>query len=257
MRGGIYFDERHLKKRRRKMKIRIFCGAATFFALAIGAAYLAVWSPLFQIGQITVDADNGNLIENLKIFFVNKTEIARFLGPDNILIWSNDLGGFAKNPEIAGLKIEKDYSGRQIKISVQQREKFGIWCLDNGCLWFDGNGAVFGEAPQAEGNLINKVRDFSGKNLNPGSFVLEEKFMGNLAKIFYFLGKSGLGIRSLELKNNEFQEVETDSSPKIYFSLRFDPFFGLAAVNSLRQFGLDKVDYIDLRVENRAYYKLK
>jgi len=57
------------------------------------------------------------------------------------------------------------------------------------------------------------------------------------------------------------QEITTDPSvkflPKIYFSLRFDPGFGLSAIESLKSTGLDKIDYIDLRVENRAYYKAK
>ncbi len=46
-------------------------------------------------------------------------------------------------------------------------------------------------------------------------------------------------------------------SPKIYFSLKADPIFGLSALTSFKNIDLAKTDYIDLRVPNRAYYKLK
>ncbi|MBI3638427.1 hypothetical protein HY227_01640, partial [Candidatus Wolfebacteria bacterium] len=66
---------------------------------------------------------------------------------------------------------------------------------------------------------------------------------------------------SLELKNLEFQEIVADpavnSLPMVYFSLRTDPIFGLSAIESLKKIGLQKLEYIDLRVENRAYYKLR
>lgn len=288
MRGGIYFDERQIKKRRRLLKIKIFIGAVVFFALVAAAGYLAACSQVFKIKSIDVEINPENsridkdaLIRDLRDFFSGQSEISSFLGPDNILIWNDDLSGFGKSPEIAGLEIEKDYSGRRIRITVSQREKFGVWCMtrinadqtqtnaenspsisvsspyESVCWWFDKNGVILGEAPQAEGNLIDRVDDFSGRTLASGNSVLDEKLSPNLEKIFAFMEKSGVGGKSLELKNPELQEIETYSSPKIYFSLRFSPDFGLAAVESLKSIGLDKVDYIDLRVENRAYYKLK
>ncbi|MEK7496099.1 MAG: hypothetical protein AAB616_01365, partial [Patescibacteria group bacterium] len=104
-----------------------------------------------------------------------------------------------------------------------------------------------------------KVDDFSGRFLNLGEPALEEKFLSNLIKIFEILEKSGLKIKSLKLENLEFQEVVTDSPlmPKIHFSLRINPEFALAVLESLKKIGFEKIEYIDLRVENRAYYKLK
>jgi hypothetical protein len=138
-----------------------------------------------------------------------------------------------------------------------------MWCPSSlagntsGCLWFDKNGIIFEEAPLVEGNLINNVDDFSGRSFKLGESVLGEKFFSNLLKIFDVLEKSDLGIKSLRLERIELQEIHTESSPRIYFSLRFDPYFGLSAIQSLKNLGLNRVAYIDLRVENRAYYKLK
>lgn len=266
----FYLDERQRKKRRRLLKLKIYGGIFLFFILAVGAAYLVVYSPLFQIKQITADGkevDGKEIIENLKNFFASQSKITSFLRANNILIWDNKkIAEFPKNPKIAEITIEKDYFERQIKINIKERERFGVWCpspfVDNastgeGCFWFDKNGVIFSEAPQTEGNLINKVDDFSGRSLKLGESVLAEKFFSNLLKIFEVLEKTGLGIKSLKLEKLEFQEIITESSPKIYFSLRIDPGFTLAAIESIKNLGLEKIGYIDLRVENRVYYKLK
>ncbi len=283
MRGGIYFDEKLERRRKRMFKIKVYAGLAAFFVLVIGVGYLVVYSPLFRIKQINVEmsgvsnidenlrtSEIKELIENLKNFFANQSKITEFLGPENILIWKPEKSAeFLKNyPQIEELKIEKHYLGREIKISVSERERFGIWCqlttnnqqpTTNNCYWFDKKGVIFSEALRVEGQLINKVDDFSGRSLSLGEPALEEKFLSNLIKIFEILEKSGLKIKSLKLENLELQEIVTDSSlmPKIHFSLRIDPEFTLAVLESIKKIGFGKTEYIDLRVENRAYYKLK
>jgi cell division septal protein FtsQ len=270
----FYLDERQRRKRRRLLKLKIYGGIFLFFILVVGAAYLVVYSSLFQIKNIEVSdnkyVSSEEIVSQFKKTAVGQSKIANFLTTDNILVWKTDAQSI-KNlfPQIENLKIEKDYFNRQVKITVQEREKFGIWCemeqsatttqesTISNCFWFDKNGVIFSEAPQAEGNLINKIDDFSGRSLKLGESVLAEKFFSNLFKIFEVLEKSDLGIKSLKLERIELQEILTESSPKIYFSLRIDPSFTLAAIDSMKKIGLEKIEYIDLRVENRAYYKLK
>lgn len=258
--GNVYFDEKQRKKRRWILKLKIYGSLSVFFILIIGAGYLIAYSPLFQVKNILILGTSNvpKLEENLKIFFANQSKIDKFLGANNILIWKQKkIGEFLKNePQIAELTIKKDYFKRLIKTEVKEREKFGIWCANN-CFWFDKKGVVFLESPSTEGSLINKIDDFSDRSLNLGDKILEEKFLLNLIKIFEILEKSGLKIKSLKLEDIALQEIITDSSPKIYFSLRLEPGFALAALQSLKNIGLEKMEYIDLRVENRAYYKIK
>jgi len=288
-----YVDEKQIKKRRRILKLKIYGGLAAFFVLLIGAGYLIVYSPLFKIKNISIQYLEVQppkeveplLIKNLKIFFTEQSKIASILGGENILVWKQEkIGEFLKNyPQIAELKIQKDYFERQIKINVKERERFGIWCANQfqevrppeidgqylgdrtsqsastTCYWFDANGVLFAEAPAMEGELIKKVSDFSNRPLKLGDKVLEENMLKNLKKIFEVLEKSELRAKNLVLEDLSLQEVVTDSPsiPKIYFSLRFNPEFALPAIQSLKELGLNRIDYIDFRVENRAYYKVK
>jgi len=129
------------------------------------------------------------------------------------------------------------------------------------CYWFDKNGVLFAVAPSLEGNAINKVDDFSGRDLKLGDSILGENLTPNLIKIFNVLENSGLGIRALKLENLDLQEIVFEQSqtslPKIYFSLRGNPVFISPAIEDLKKTGLEKIEYVDFRVENRVYYKLK
>ncbi len=262
---GIYFDEKRERKRRLILKLKIYGGLASFFVLAIGGYYLAVYSSVFQITRINVDnarinADSSEqIINDLKVYLANQSKIASFLGSGNILIWKKDVSQFKRdNLLIADITIEKDYFNREVKIEIKEREKFGILC-GNACFWFDKSGVLFAEAPMVDGALINKVSDFTGRNLEIGSQVFEKKFMDNLLKIFAVLKETDLGTGFLELENLGLQEIIFNSplGLKIYFSLRIDPAFSLAGIQSIKEVGLEKIDYVDFRVNNRVYYKLK
>ena len=286
----IYFSDKELKRRRRVFKLKIYGYLVVFFILAGGVGYAVIYSSLFHITQIYADDKqiNADIINELKSFFANQSIITNFLGSDNILIWRKEkISEFLKNhPSIAELTIKKDYIKRQIEISVKEREKFGIWCQQTQidaddkqinadisvnprenqresatkCWWFDENGILFAEAPAVEGSLIKKVADFSGRQIKTGDLISEQPFAVNLIKIFELVEKMNLNIQSLKLENLQLQEVVAELSgegPKIYFSLKFDPNFNSAALQSFKNFDWEKIDYIDLRVENRAYYKMK
>ncbi len=285
----INFDKKYKKDDRKFRKYKIIAGVAGFLILLGGIFYAIAYSPLPKIKNLSVvqaniavkQIDTDKLAGELKDFFANRSKITKFLGADNILIWTEGgLAKFSKSPEIEEISMKKDYAERTVEISVKLRERFGVWCqnqlttnnqqlITNGtsteqqitksCWWFDKNGVLFAMAPELEGNAINKVDDFSGRNLKLGDFILNENLTPNAIKIFNVLERSGLGIRALKLENLALQEIifekQQSSLPKIYFSLRFDPEFALAAINDLKKIGLEKIEYIDLRVENRAYYK--
>lgn len=274
----INFDKKHKREDKRFLKYKIIAGVAGFLILLGGIFYAVAYSPLFKITQINTDnrLADVNLTDNLKSFLAGRSKIAEFLGPDNILVWTaGGLKDFEKGPEIAEISLKKDYTERMIEIDVKLRERFGVWC-ENGqqanassteqqttesCWWFDKDGVLFGIAPELEGNAINKVDDFSSRDLKLGDLALEEVFIENLVKLFEVLERSDIGIRALKLKNLDLQEIIFDqpqtSLPKIYFSLRFNSEFLLSTIEGLKKIGLQKMEYVDFRVENRVYYKLK
>ncbi len=282
MKNSIYFDEKKIRKQRLIFKFKIYSGLTIFFLLIIGACYLVIYSPIFQIKNIEIVGsynfdEKNKLVQELKLFFINQSNFFLVLGPNNILIWKEDVDQFKKNnPQVAELVISKNYLNRKIKIEIKEREKYGVWCIARNniekslyepalsqyepiCRWFDRSGILFADAPFVEGALINKVSDFTGRNLIIGDKILEQRFLFNLLKIFEILEKMNLGTGFLKLENLRFQEIIFNHPVgfRIYFSLRIDPIFTLAVIQHLREIGLEEINYIDFRTKNRAYYKIR
>ena len=256
----FYVDEKQHRKKRRIFKLKIYVGLAIFLLLLAGIFYAVVYSPLFQITRINADTET----EKLKSFFSSRSKLAKFLGVNNILVWNNNVGDFLKqNPQIINLSIKKNYFHREVDVNFQKRERFGIWCqqISASCWWFDKNGVAFEYAPKTEGEMIYKVDDFSERQLVIGDKVIKEDLFANLLKIFNILKQSDLNIRTLQMKDLSLQEATIEPEnvlmPKIYFSLRFDPAFAMPAIQAIKEYGLNKIEYVDFRVENRAYYKTK
>lgn len=273
----MYLDDKEIKKRKFIFKLKLYGISIVFLFLIIGAGYLTAYSSFFKINNISlIDAENkqaniNEIIKDLSDSFSKKSKISSFLGADNILIWQNKPNEdfFKEHPIITNLIIEKDYLKRKIKINMDEKERFGIWCQQlttdnlqltiNNCFWFDENGVIFEKAPIIEGEMIYKITDYSNRELTIGNRVLDENLFNNLILIFKILERAELNLKTLRLDNLNTQEITTESPlmPKIYFSLRFDPDFSLNVFENLKKTDLKKIEYVDLRIKNRAYYKLK
>jgi hypothetical protein len=263
-------------------KILIYGGLVLAVFILASFVYAVRYSKFFKIKNINIvgiqSVSSEEFVDNLKNFFTEQSKISRFLGTDNILAWG-DAGAdfFKKYPQFESIRIEKKYFNKEIMIVANEREKFGIWCfktrkdaeleqsrneaegINEWCGWFDRNGIIFSEAPVIETEILNRVNDLSDRVIGMGDKVLPDNFMVNLLEIFSVLEKEDINTKTIYLKDFGLEEVETASvnaTPKIYFSLKFDPKFSLGVIDSLRKSGeWKKLNYVDFRVENRVYYR--
>jgi hypothetical protein len=253
-------------RRRKRFIYWLIFVVLLFYLLLIGFGALVLKTGLFRAKEIKITGNQDVATEDIRLTLESQVFRGSFfnylLGFNNLLIWPNHIDNPDKFlPQIKSLDIDKSYWAKTITVRVTERSPYGIWCASTGdpaCFWFDDSGKIFKKGPLSQGNLIKTVTDSSGRPLGLGNNVLPANYFSNLRSAFEALDASGLGVKSVELKDLALEEitVRVVDGPAIYFSLRFPADWTPAVLNDLMgKSSFWKLNYVDLRIENRAYYK--
>lgn len=156
------------------------------------------------------------------------------------------------------------------KPEIKDEQEMGIICKENPafaeasagtCFYFDKNGIAFENAPNTSGNLIDLIKDYSQKELKIGDEVLTKELMDNILAIKeYLFQKIGLKVASFDIDSYPVEglRVVTNESWYILFSLKRDIKSQLLALKVALDEKIQNrstLQYVDLRIENRIYYK--
>ncbi|MFH1189048.1 MAG: hypothetical protein V1652_04375 [bacterium] len=220
------------------------------------AAFTVEGSKLFA--EDVVREQVGGILRNKNIF-------ARILGDENILSWRNstvtDIPAIF-SPNIAEIDIERNLFQRTVLVVLREREKKAVWCIakdgEEQCMWVSEEGWLLGSAPFFEGRVIPIVHERSYRDVVKGEAVISPQEMKNFLHAFQLLEEVGVTPISIIVENMRFKEfeIETGEGQKFYFSFLFDPLYTESVVRSLEDSEEWKtIDYVDLRVENKVYYK--
>ena len=244
----------------KKLKILFFSSLLSGFILT--AFWLIFISSFFNIQNIN-SSDNTVLNHDNMLSIISN--IAPFGLGENLLVLSKlrlKLELAAAFPSITDITIKKKLFHTVI-IDFYKRIQIGIWCNDKNCFYFDKDGVIFSQAPQTEGSLILKVKDSSKNDVLTGSKVLSND---QINFIIVFIGKisenNKFKILEFKIKPNFSVDLEavTDKNWSIYLDENQDP---IAAVNNLLSIleeavkNTDNLEYIDLRIPSRVFYKLR
>jgi len=254
-----YLDQNQIMKQRRNFRIKIYFGIFFIILLLIALLYILRYSPVFQARGFHIFG--GNQLSNETILTILRPMVLNsrweeFLGWQNLIVWNQnrfDLGGTA----LLEAEIDRDWLRQTVNISIKERERLAIWCgINNYCYWIDQSGIAFEEAPLTEGSLILTVHNNSESAILDAS-IIEERFIKNLISVLNGILELHLPVKKIVF-DKRLQEIQVAaySGPNLFFSIRFDPALNLSSLRSLQEKGeLQKAKYIDLRVENRIYYK--
>ncbi|MBI4991902.1 MAG: hypothetical protein HZB99_01675 [Candidatus Harrisonbacteria bacterium] len=255
-----YLDQHQINKQGRNFRIKIYFGFLILILILILIIYTLVYSPIFKIKEFRVAGVSGYRIDEILRMIepqILTTRVKNFLGDKNLLVWDVNNPDLSKTA-LAEAVIKRDWLRQSIIIDAQERERLAIWCdKNNNCYWLDKQGILFENAPQTEGSLILTVQDISPATAIKNTKIIEERFAPNLIAVVDGLKRIRMPIKEIIFKR-ELQEihVKTYSGPDLLFSIRFDPTLNLESLQSLMEkTGLKNVQYIDLRVENRIFYK--
>lgn len=236
--------------------------------ILIGAFYFLFYSGFFDVREVEI---NGNkLIGDQEISSALVGTLAsdsgfwkKFFGSGNILFWRQPSFDklVSRLPLLADLKLSVDWQSKKIVIDVRERAPAGVWCFGSyqPCYLFDDNGYVFSLAPEISGSLILKVLDETG-----ASPIFGKKIFSDDSKIKEFFAVLTV------LKKNDFSVdyalVKSIESRELVFKLSNGPLLKLnqedsmaqslsALTEKIKNLPLASLEYIDLTVPGRLYYR--
>jgi hypothetical protein len=296
-------DYLHTKKeedRRRKERKMIVIASSAGCVVVCAALVFMLRSPMFRISSVSIDGavlvDENAVRDELYSRVNDQGWLSRvLLNRDSILrVGAKELEGdlLGRMPSIREIAVHKNLFKRSVSISLQERERFGLWCPESEipavqepepavvsenstsspaeekiptaapsrnsspCWWFDKEGIAFLEGPRTQGHIIPKVVNRPG-DAKIGDRILPADQMQAVLSIFDFLDVLKAPQRSLAVGRTDLQEAATQSMasyPTLRFSFKEDPHFALPVLEQMRG-EFKGAHVIDLRVHDRIYYE--
>ena len=272
-----FLSEKNKKKRKRRQQILLVALGFFIVLILVGIWWILFRSPLLRVEQIVVQGNSevasGDVITLLDSAVLKERGFARAIfGPNNMFSWPAALASsdLAVDPRITSLTITKNYLAHTITATITERKPYAIWCDmpklnadgnpegNEACFWFDQKGTIFQPAFDTEGSALFAIHDYSQGNATIGGSVLPQVFIPNLLSILDVLRQSNLNIKEVAVADISLQEIDvsTYNGPAIYFSLRFPAGEDFPVLqNLITQPNFSTLQYVDFRVQNRAYYK--
>lgn len=270
MRTHQFQDQLRLKKRRQRLrKLGLLAGAV--FLLAGLAIYLLFFAGLFEIRAVEINGSETSVktdieqVVNLwldeKSFVFRRRSNSAIFSPAQL---SAKLIGSL--PKIESLEILRE-SRHKLKISVVERKPIGVWCLvwERECYFFDKNAVAYEKAGASEGFILTLVNDRREREIKIGSAAAPKDWFDNIIGAKELLQKNGLEIANFSIPDNSLNEfsarvAEDPLNWQILFNngtnipQQINSLINLLK-NKLTKEQRAKLQYVDLRIQDRIYWK--
>lgn len=140
-----------------------------------------------------------------------------------------------------------------------------VLCQTTKCYWLNKDGVSFNEGAKTSGNLVLVVEDKTGKELKVGEKLLDPKI---LAKINFLKGEleNNYSIKLIDTKTEDSNYSDFDFTTSEGWVLRLNLSENIyKTLETLKQSLVEikksgptaLLDYLDLRIQNKVYYKFR
>ncbi|MDD5397243.1 MAG: FtsQ-type POTRA domain-containing protein [Candidatus Moranbacteria bacterium] len=252
-------------------------GRIIFFVLLVGfvsvSVYMVLFSQYLQIVNVDVlgtrELDAANLKQKLEDSLQGK-----FFGaiPKNNFLFVSQknieaalLNDFKK---IRSLKVVKKFPDT-VSIEIEERKALLVWCSGEKCFLIDENGYAYNEAdfnsPELVQNHLLQINETNGQDVAIGSKIIDpayEKYVLGIKDALFAMGFNLTDQYSTPSRMAEEISVKTDQDSELHFSTQFSLDSALRTLSLILKKEIPEekrndIAYIDLRNENKAFYKFK
>jgi cell division septal protein FtsQ len=264
---------REIKDRKKKIfYAKLYLGIFVLVCLMVGFVYLSRYQKIL-IQKVNISGNNAIMTDQIKELVDQK-----LTGHYLLVFPRNDIFIFSEKGieklildtyrRISNVKI-KINNLREITVNVTERDGKYLWCdQQEKCFFMDSTGYIFDDAPTFSGNAYLKFYGvFQEPDEKIGQYILPSVEFARLIKFYNSLSDSLLPIRVSALsieENGEYKLFLEGTEGKIVFKKEndFDKLvenFNSAVkseplVSDLAK-KLGSLQYIDLRFDNKVYFK--
>lgn len=247
---------------------------ASFVATLV---YVFIFSPFLKVELVIVSGTESisrSEIEKEAVSFM-EGKYWNFVPKNNLLfISANKLEDILKKRfvKINSIAIKKSFPN-SLSINIEERKSLIVWCKGEAasgkCFVVDDNGYAYAQAdlesPEVKENNLIEMVDSSAREINNGEKILSDDYIAFISNIKDEVYKiTGINIVPHYVTPSRLSEeltAQTDAGWGIRFSneITLDK-----SVRTLKTFLEKKVisdysqlEYVDLRAENKVFYKMK
>jgi hypothetical protein len=235
-------------------------------AVLIGVFY-SFW--LQPLPRITVISQAGTVHRDSKLYQQEIEDIWRktLLNQTKLTVHSGTIRNDILDHfgELADAQIELPLLGRRPAITLTPAKPAMQLISANGTFYVSSTGRVMAKTTDVTQNQLGQlplIRDEGGLNAEVGKFVIPEPQAVFLQKLYAQLVAAQVSVQSITLPNNAANEADVRIGDKAYyikFSTDTDPRQAvgtyIAARDKLNADGVTPAEYIDVRVEEKVFYR--
>ncbi len=277
MRYHVSMDiSRRYRRKRRAVRAKKSIMVGVVALLLLASAGWGLWSSYFRVQTITIEgaADHQRVEMMVRKHF---QETRRWFAPaDSIFFIDTDGARESLQKEHIGIsEITKQYPHTLRVVFREQVARF-IWCGgDSSCYYIAHDGLIAAEAPQFSDSplpLLTFSVPFAVFNISLGQWIVEPSVAQFLVEFIASTERQfSVGVTAIELqpRTKEVTAIPADVMEAKIFTQ--DDWFIFVRINDDAQRlasdlallikekipSLEKLAYIDLRFENKAFYKLR
>ncbi|MBU1119087.1 FtsQ-type POTRA domain-containing protein [Patescibacteria group bacterium] len=258
-------------RKRRSFSSNSFLNQKAYFVvsilLVVSVFYFVFYYSFFQIHNIIVSENTvvteGEITESVENLFSGRSYL--IFPARNIFVFNKekvkeDL--LNNNPLIAQVSFKKEFPD-VLRVVVKEREIVCVWEQNSSLYFLSSDGLLVRNATlgEIESSDYPIVRNLQEKDLSLGSEATTPRIIHFIKKIDeQYEQATGKKVSHFELPSSHAFEVhvKTEEGPAVYFNLESSVESQLEALNLILRKeieGKKQVEYIDLRVGSRVYYK--
>jgi cell division septal protein FtsQ len=255
-----------------------------FLLLAFGVVYFLFFSEWLQINSILIE---GNKTTDKKLVldatepYLHKKRFFLFPSNNYFFVPTSQIGReiMGNFKRVSKVDVKRSFPN-SVVIQMEEKKAVLLFCSNKGCVWVDEEGVAYNKSsysealadssrpgePRKAGEVVI-VQDNSHSDLPIGQLVTDPanvEFSNSLWQLFPDKIGKELDLLSTPLPSAQEIRAHTKEGWTVYLDMTLDLTKNLELLNRVlnqelkeKEGGTVCLDYIDLRVVDRVFYKMK